>query len=192
MAASVSCEESLCRLALAERFRAAIQCGGFWPTFFSQCAGAERTMKRLLKVALIVGVASIGTIAAEENNVSKADLAKMQGEWSMVSGSADGFAIPDEIRPTAKRVCKGNETTVTFGTQLVMQATFTIDPTKMPKTIDYQATDGPTKGKTHLGIYEIDGDTVKYCFAAPDNARPPDFTSKPGERQTLSVWKRAK
>jgi hypothetical protein len=33
---------------------------------------------------------------------------------------------------------------------------------------------------------------VKYCFAAPDAERPTDFTSKPGERRTLSVWKRSK
>jgi uncharacterized protein (TIGR03067 family) len=149
-------------------------------------------MSRLLNIVLIVVAVLAGTIAAQESDESKADRAKMQGEWSMVSGSADGFAIPDEMLPTAKRVCKGNETTVTFGTQLIMQATFTIDPTKKPKTIDYQATDGPTKGKTHLGIYEIDGDTVKYCFAAPDGERPADFTSKPGERRTLSVWKRLK
>src|SRR5262245_19118523 len=110
----------------------------------------------------------------------------------MVSGSADGNSIPDELLPTARRVCKGNETTVTIGPQLILKATFTIDPTKMPKTIDYQATDGPTKGKTHLGIYEIDGEQVKYCFAAPDAERPADFTSKPGERRTLSVWKRAR
>jgi len=25
-----------------------------------------------------------------------------------------------------------------------------------PKTIDYQVTDGPTKGRKHLGIYEFD------------------------------------
>jgi uncharacterized protein (TIGR03067 family) len=139
---------------------------------------------------VLVATALASFVAAAESDESKADLAKMQGEWSMVSGSADGFEIPDEIRATAKRVCKENETVVTFGTQLILQATFTVDPTKKPKTIDYKATDGPTKGKTHLGIYEIDGNTIRYCFAAPDAERPSDFTSKPGERHTLSVWKR--
>ena len=128
--------------------------------------------------------------AAQESDENKADVAKMHGEWSMVSGSADGFPFPDEILPNAKRVCRGNETTVTIGPQLVMQATFAVDATKKPKTIDYKATDGPTKGKSHLGIYEFDGDTIKYCFAAPDAERPTEFTSKQGERRTLSVWKR--
>jgi uncharacterized protein (TIGR03067 family) len=149
-------------------------------------------MSRPLNVVLIVAAVLAGTLAAQESDQTKADIAKLQGEWSMVSGSADGQAIPDEMLPTAKRVCKGNETTVTIGGQLIMQAKFTIDPTKTPKTIDYQVTDGPTKGKSHLGIYEIDGDTVKYCFSAPDVERPSDFTSKPGERRTLSVWRRVK
>ena len=41
-------------------------------------------------------------------------------------------------------------------------------------------------------IYELEGDMVKFCFGAPDAARPADFTSKPGDRRTLSVWKREK
>ena len=147
---------------------------------------------KLSNVVLILAAVFAGTLDAQDAAETKADIAKMQGEWSMVSGSADGMAIPDEMLPNAKRVCKGNETTVTIGPQLIMQATFTVDPTKKPKTIDYQATDGPTKGSTHLGIYEIDGDTIRYCFAAPDAERPADFTSKPGERRTLSMWKRKK
>src|SRR5215216_1302756 len=115
-------------------------------------------MRALLKLAAIV--TALACLAnAQETEEGKADIAKMQGEWSMVSGSADGFPIPDEMLPNAKRVCKGNETTVTIGPQLIMQATFSVDSTKMPKTIDYKATDGPTKGKSHLGIYEINGDT---------------------------------
>ena len=149
-------------------------------------------MRSFINAAATVVAALAGLLFAQDSDQIKEDVAKMQGEWSMVSGSADGRAIPNEMLPSAKRVCKGNETTVTIGPQLILQATFTVDPTKNPKTIDYQVTDGPTKGKKHLGIYSFDGDMVKYCFAAPDEERPADFNSKPGERRTLSVWKRAK
>ena len=50
--------------------------------------------------------------------------------------------------------------------------------------------EGPTKGQTHLGIYEIDGDTFKSCFAAPGEKRPVLFESKAGDKQTSTVWKR--
>jgi len=73
-----------------------------------------------------------------------------------------------------------------------MKAKFTIDPAKNPKQIDYAMTGGPTTGKTQLGIYELEGDTVKFCFAAPGKDRPPDFTTKEGSSRTLSVWKREK
>jgi hypothetical protein len=53
-------------------------------------------------------------------------------------------------------------------------------------------TDGFTKGKKQLGIYELDGDTFKSCFGAPGAERPKDFTSQPGDKQTSSVWKREK
>jgi uncharacterized protein (TIGR03067 family) len=93
---------------------------------------------------------------------------------------------------TGKRVAKDGETTISMSGQLYFKAKFSIDPTKKPKAIDYVMTDGPTKGKTHLGIYELDGDTVKFCFAAPGKDRPTEFTAKDGSQNTLSVWKREK
>lgn len=110
----------------------------------------------------------------------------------MVSGSADGQPMPDEMRKQMKRVCIGDETTTTMGGQMFIKAKITIDPSTKPKTIDYQMIDGFTKGKKQLGIYEVDGDTFKSCFGKPGAERPTDFTSKPGDGCTLSVWKREK
>jgi len=122
----------------------------------------------------------------------KKEMAQLEGEWSMVSGEADGASMPEEMVKTGKRVAKDGETTITIGGQVYFKAKFTIDPAKKPKAIDYDMTEGPTKGKKHLGIYELDGDTVKFCFAAPGKDRPTEFTSKEGSQHTLSVWKRVK
>lgn len=144
------------------------------------------------RTALLVGLAAlvVASARAEDGDAVKKDLAQLQGEWLMVSGSADGQAMPDELLSTAKRACKGDETSVAVGGQIILKAKFNIDPTKKPRTIDYQSIDGPTKGSTLLGIYELDGDNVKFCFGAPGKERPTDFTSKQGDRRTLSVWKR--
>jgi uncharacterized protein (TIGR03067 family) len=91
-----------------------------------------------------------------------------------------------------KRICKGDETTTTMAGQIFFKAKITIDPSKKPKTIDYQMTEGFTKGKNQLGIYEVDGDTFKSCFGKPGAERPTDFTGKPGDGRTVSVWKREK
>jgi len=141
---------------------------------------------------IVLAVVAAATALTEDSEAIKKDVAQLQGEWSMVSGSADGSAMPDAMRTTARRVCKDDETTVTVGGQLFMKAKFTIEPSRKPKTIDYQMIDGPTKGKKQLGIYEIEGDTVRFCFGSPGSERPPDFTSKPGDGRTLSVWKRKK
>ncbi len=149
---------------------------------------------KTIPIILFIGLAalSIFSASAADDSAAKTDMVQLQGSWSMVSGSADGQEVPKGMLADSKRFCKEDETTVTVGGQLIIKAKFSLDPSKEPKTIDYDVTDGPTKGKKHLGIYELNGSTVKFCFGAPGAERPTDFTSKPGERRTISVWKRDK
>jgi len=151
-------------------------------------------MKKTIRIACLIALAAvtISPVSAEDNEAIKKDMAQLQGEWSMVSGSADGQPVPDVMVKQMKRVCKGDETTTTRAGQLFFKAKITIDPSKKPKTIDYQMTDGFTKGQKQLGIYEVEGDTFRSCFGKPGAERPTDFTSKPGDGRTLSVWKRNK
>jgi uncharacterized protein (TIGR03067 family) len=142
--------------------------------------------------ALATGLVVLALVGAGTAQDAKKEMAQLDGEWAMVSGEIDGQAMPEEMRKTATRVVKDGETTVTVGGQLFMKAKFAIDPAKKPKTIDYTMTGGPTQGKTQLGIYELDGDTVKFCFSGPGKDRPTDFTTKEGSGRTLSVWKRVK
>ena len=144
------------------------------------------------RITIFIGLAALAIFSASaaDDSSAKTDMAKLQGSWSMVSGSADGQEVPKDMLADSKRVCKEDETTVTVGGQLIMKAKFSLDASKNPKTIDYDVTDGPTKGKKHLGIYELNGNIVKFCFGAPGAERPTNFTSKPGEHRTCSVWKR--
>ena len=141
-------------------------------------------MRTIAALALLLGAALGAQSPAEK------EMARLEGEWSMVSGEASGQSLPPEMVKTAKRVAKDAETTVTMGGRVYFKAKFKVDPTKKPKTIDYTMTEGPTKGKTHLGIYELDGDTLKFCFAAPGKERPTDFAAAEGSDRTASVWKR--
>jgi uncharacterized protein (TIGR03067 family) len=149
----------------------------------------RRDPMRASVLAIAVFVTASSAVA---DDAAKKEMAQLEGEWSMVSGEANGASMPEATVKTGKRVAKDGETTITIGGQVYFKAKFTIDPTKKPRAIDYTMTEGPTKGKTHLGIYELDGDTVKFCFAAPGKDRPTEFTAKEGSEQTLSVWKRVK
>jgi uncharacterized protein (TIGR03067 family) len=141
-------------------------------------------------VAIIVG--SVLFVTGNDTDAVKKEIAQLQGEWTMVSGEIDKQPMPEALLKGSKRVAKGDETTVTIGGMLFMKAKFTVDPSKKPKTIDYMMTEGLTKGKTQLGIYELDDDTVKFCFAKPGQDRPTEFVTKEGSGRTLSVWKREK
>jgi len=142
-------------------------------------------------VALGIVLLVLAGSQADDGAAAKRDMEAMQGEWTMASGAADGYPIPDTMLRDFRRVCKGDEVVTTMGGRVYMKATVKLDPSKSPKAIDYAVTDGPTKGKTQLGIYQLDGDTFKSCFAAPGAERPADFASKPGDQRTSTVWKRA-
>lgn len=117
-------------------------------------------------------------------------LAPLQGTWSLVSGIADGMPIPEPMAKQMKRVCEGYQLTITVGGQLLYKAILTVDESQVPKSIDYQMIEGATKGKTQLGIYEFDGEKLRTCFSAPGSPRPADFTTKPGDHRTCTVWHR--
>jgi uncharacterized protein (TIGR03067 family) len=147
-------------------------------------------MSSAKSAALVAVLILVGAGSAQD--AKKKEMALLEGEWSMISGEANGQALPPETVKSAKRSAKDGETHITIGAKVLFKAKITIDPTKKPKAIDYLMTEGPTKDKTHLGIYELDGDTVKFCFAAPGKDRPTEFSAKEGSDRTLSVWKRSK
>jgi uncharacterized protein (TIGR03067 family) len=68
----------------------------------------------------------------------------------------------------------------------------TLDPMTKPKGIDFVPTEGANAGQTHLGIYEIDGNTRRLCFALPGKARPTEFGFQPGSGHILVVFRREK
>lgn len=146
-------------------------------------------MKKFTKLVLVsLATLCISLANAADDEAIKKDLAQLQGEWTMTSGSADGQPMPDAMRKEMKRLCKGDEITVMMGTEVFLKAKFTLDPTKKPKTIDYEMTEGYTKGKKQLGIYELNGDTFKACFSSPGVERPTEL--KAGAGLTFSEWKR--
>jgi uncharacterized protein (TIGR03067 family) len=69
---------------------------------------------------------------------------------------------------------------------------FKIDLVAKPKSIDITFSEGPGKGQTHKGIYELKGDTQKFCIAGPNKPRPDAFVSKPLSGHIVQVMERVK
>lgn len=148
---------------------------------------------KIMAFGMFVLLLTVGVlIAADAREDAKKDIEKMQGTLVLVSGERDGKKFTDEEIKQSKLIIQGDTFKIpksTVGTS--QEGTFKIDPSKTPKQIDSTAGSGTDKGKISLGIYELDGDTQKFCFAPPGKDRPKEFSSKPGSGHLLQVWKRA-
>jgi uncharacterized protein (TIGR03067 family) len=123
-------------------------------------------------------------------NVHFEPVAELAGEWSMVSGILNGEPLEKMMVNSGRRVVEGSEMTVLFGSQIYAKAKFTVDRSKTPMAIDYYNTQGANQGKMQRGIYELNGKTLRFCFAAAGQERPSDFTSTAGDGRTFTVWTR--
>ena len=135
----------------------------------------------------------IGSVLAADGNKddTKKEIDRFQGTWKFESLEIEGKKAPEEAFKGSRLVIKGDQFTYTEGNG-TYKGNFKVDVTQKPKTIDITFTDGPEKGKTIVGIYELEGDTYKVCLSVNDKDRPKEFASKAGSGHVLEVLKREK
>jgi uncharacterized protein (TIGR03067 family) len=146
------------------------------------------------RIALSILAAGFLVAAAPApDDAVKKEMAKLEGTWSVTALTNDGKKGKDEDIRKIRVILKGDNYTAKVGDMVVEGGTWTIDPTRKPKSIDATATSGDDKGKKSLGIYELDGDTLKMCFGpAGKDERPKEFESKEGSKYEMGVYKRDK
>jgi uncharacterized protein (TIGR03067 family) len=127
----------------------------------------------------------------KDNDALDKEYAKFEGTWQIVSLEVDGMKIPEEAIKESRLIIKGKEFTMKEKIA-TYKGTLSIDPSKMPKTIDMKFTEGPEKGSTSLGIYELDGDDFKLCLTITAKDRPTEFAAKAKSGLGLEVLKREK
>src|SRR5262245_49523879 len=157
---------------------------------------SRRTGMRIPLAALfcVVGfAASDGTDARADDKADlEKEVKKFQGIWTIESSVTAGIEIPADQLKGFVVIFEGDKHTLKYGDQVFQVGTQKIDPSKSPKTIDVTMTEGPEKGSVMLGIYQIDGDTLKVCFDSKGKTRPTEFKSAPGSEIFLNVHKRVK
>jgi uncharacterized protein (TIGR03067 family) len=143
----------------------------------------------MIRYAVLVVAA--GLLSAPKEEPAEQDIKKLEGSWVLASGTDDGKKLSGEALENTRLSIAGNRHTVKVG-ETTYKGTHKLDATKRPKTIDISDTEGPFKGKTVLGIYELDGDQFRICYAPPGKDRPKDFSAKAGTGHRSHVWKRQK
>jgi uncharacterized protein (TIGR03067 family) len=146
-----------------------------------------------MKTALLalVAVAATAVAFAEDDQVKK-DLKALVGTWQYASQEEDGKETDKEsLKAVTVTVTADGKWEVKQEGKTFLEGTVRLDPSMKPKAADWTiTTEGDLKGKTALGIYDVDTDTWKHCFGF--DKRPEKFESKEGSKITNAVLKRVK
>jgi uncharacterized protein (TIGR03067 family) len=116
------------------------------------------------------------------------DLDGMQGTWNLVSAMQDGKALPEDKVKQKTIVFKGDTFRFPGSAEYATSraGTIKLDETKTPKEMDAIS----TEKEVMLGIYALEENGYKVCFAPAGKPRPTEFTSTSGSGQILQVWQR--
>jgi uncharacterized protein (TIGR03067 family) len=117
------------------------------------------------------------------------DKERLQGTWIIQSSERDGQA--DEGSKEDTVIFNGDSVTV-MTKDREQKATFKLNASKNPKTIDFTPSEESEKDKVVLGIYSLDKDELKVCFTEPGGERPTEFSAKAGTGHHLHILKRKK
>jgi uncharacterized protein (TIGR03067 family) len=144
-----------------------------------------RNTMLLILCATLLPVSQAFSTDADEK-----DIDKMQGDWALASYVIDGTKLSDDEAQSLFRTVKGDQYTVLLFDKVITKGRFKIDPKKNPKTIDSYP-EG-VSDKAVLGIYELQGDTLKICSAPLGKERPTKFESQKNSGYSLMIWEREK
>jgi uncharacterized protein (TIGR03067 family) len=145
------------------------------------------------RIGLVAAVACF-LLGADEpkQSESKKDAEALQGTWKLASVVRNGEEVPADFLQSAKLVVKGERYSVTAGDQSAV-ATFKMDASKKPRQIDFTYIEGPQKGETIKGIYEVEGDTYRMCRGlTSESERPTKFAAPADSGLIFVVMKREK
>ena len=135
------------------------------------------SMPRMLLLVALLPLSSLAAAEADDTRV-------LQGVWKgwVVEGRGDD---PKQQRMRIEVTFKGNTiTAVEDGSKDLGAGTFVVRFTKEGKQLDASRTrgSGSAPGATYLGMYSLEGNTLKWCVGNPPGRdRPAELRSKTGQ-----------
>lgn len=144
-------------------------------------------MRQLWMAASVIVLALVIGVRAEEK---RTDSSKLVGTWTVTSKETDGKqAAATELKGAEVKVTRDTITCTGKNGKAEMTCRYEVDTSAKPWKITMNCTEGEHKGKKLQGIAELNGDTLKVCFAKPDGETPTKFETK--ENQCCMTLKRS-
>jgi uncharacterized protein (TIGR03067 family) len=151
-----------------------------------------------LSLALFAICLTAAALAADDKDKGDADKDKaaLKGKWEPTSSESGGNKDDEANYKEYRVVFDGDQFTILKSGETHMKGTVKLDVSQTPKRIDMvieECPDPDNKGKSLLGIYELNGDELKWCFVPPNGGeRPSSFTTQSGTGQIFATLKREK
>jgi len=141
-------------------------------------------------IVLTAGLLVAGSPAGDSPGASGDDAAKIQGSWACAAAIVDGKPLDAKVAGELRLTLTATRYLTERGDEVLFDSTYRLDPRPKPRHIEMTGTEGDAAGKLALGIYALDGDTLKICYTMPGTERPTAFESKPGSGAFLVTWTR--
>jgi len=142
----------------------------------------------LLWLIFAASLAALALMRHVDAGEGKKDLERLEGKWAIERLEETGKRASEEFVKTLEAVVKGDQLTLREKGKPVLELRIKLDPSTNPKSIDFTHLAGEDKGKTELGIYSLEGDTLRFCIDESGKNRPTEFKST--SQTNLVVLKR--
>jgi uncharacterized protein (TIGR03067 family) len=148
-------------------------------------------MRAAFAVFLVLGLAASADESKED--ATKAEMKKLEGVWE--GYAVDGKGERPDQGPVHFRltISQTKMSAINLGDKDkdMGNGVFKLDLSKATKEMDATGVVLPGKQeRTYLGIYELDGDTLKWCVTMRKGERPIEFRTQKGS--FLLILKRKK
>jgi uncharacterized protein (TIGR03067 family) len=151
-----------------------------------------------MELALTLAGLLLAQVPAQPKQPSARELAaqqelqRLQGTWVFESLEESGKSVPADQLKGRTLFIGVDAFFIRKDTTMLQAGNISLDPGRKPKTINAIVKQGEQKGDIMLGIYTLEGDTLKLCIDVQGLDRPKEFKTMPDSKLMLAVCKRIK
>jgi uncharacterized protein (TIGR03067 family) len=143
-------------------------------------------------VLLFSGVTDTATAQPKKAQPAAEELQRLQGTWRVEAWEEGGKAVAAADLKKRGVFFGGNIFVFRRDDKVFQAGSIQLDPGKSPRTINLSVREGEGKDDVMLGIYALEGDTLKLCFDPQGQSRPADFKPEAKAGFTLITLKKPK